>query len=597
MSRSHAFAPKPTSLLALIALGVVARFQRRWLAVDLQSACAEQGVGPERLSRLVSLAIERFEAVVAVLTRRGRPPREHDRGRRDVELAITTALLEVATALLRRLTLRRRLVGELVVGAWLRLRELQGLTQKRFCEALHIPERTLRQWQRRPPQAPPRSAPSAEEPSKRRRRTRRGRFGFDVLLPGTQVGADTTDLSAFGIPLKLIAAQDIGGRDQALFDAVLVDDHESAELVAQVLTEALRDRPGAQAITDQGTPYLAKHTRQALDDLEAEHAPQREADPIGKATVERAFRSVKSIAGPLLGLTDRIAQALPPLRHAALAKAGTTVLLTALLRAYQHGARAARAALEARGSIDPEQLERSAEASRERARATDHSAKLLLGHLHEIYHLADKITDFVRAFRRYPLVVLHEADRILSARLLRDDLESVRDPWRYFGALVRRLYQDHRRQQARRRRDADERRQLSRQDADHAARSERFHAEPLAWLRHALDFIASGWLPAAGALVFADQAIHLAQLRPALRRLAQLHGPALSDLALGLMHDFRLAHQDRLGDHGADAVEKLLRAELAKLDRNDHCAPSDASAILTNTGKTPRPPPSGHLPN
>jgi hypothetical protein len=104
-------------LLALIALGVVARFRRSWIAVDLQTACVEQGVSPERLSRLVGAAIEGFEAVVAVLTRRGRPPRQHDWGQLGVELAITIALLEVATALLGQLKLRRRLVGELVVGA------------------------------------------------------------------------------------------------------------------------------------------------------------------------------------------------------------------------------------------------------------------------------------------------------------------------------------------------------------------------------------------------------------------------------------------------------------------------------------------------
>ena len=46
----------------------------------------------------------------------------------------------------------------------------------------------------------------------RDRGPRRPRFGFDVVLPQTQIGADTTDLNAFGVPLKLVAAQDIGGR-------------------------------------------------------------------------------------------------------------------------------------------------------------------------------------------------------------------------------------------------------------------------------------------------------------------------------------------------------------------------------------------------
>jgi len=587
-------------LLALIALGVVARFRRRWLAVDLQSACAEEGVGPERLSRLVGAAIERFEAAVAVLTRRGRPPRQHDQGQLGAELAIITALLEVATALLGQLKLRRKLVGELVVGAWQRLRAVPGITQKRFCAALSIPERTLRQWQRsppRPPQAAPVPASPTDDPPPRPRRTRRGRFGFDVVLPGTMIGADTTALSAFGVHLELVAAQDIGGRDQSLFDAVVVDDHQSAEHVVEVLTAALAERPGAQAITDQGTPYMAQATREALADFEAEHAPQKEADPLGKATVERAFGTLKSVAAPLLSLTDRLAERLPALRDVSLGKAFTTVVLTALLRAYQHGARAARAACEARGGIDADELSRRAEVSRERARATDRSARLLLAHLHEVYHLADKVIDFVRAFRRYPLVVLREAEQALRNRLLRDDLEPVRDPWRYFGAVVRRLYDDYRLQLARRRREADDRRTLARRDAEQAARAETFHADPLAWLRHALDFISSGWLPATASLLFVEEAVRLARLRPALRQLRQLHGSAAPDLALGVMHDFCLAHRERIGDTGARAIEALLQDELAKLATNDPWASQSLSAILTNTGKSPRPPPSGHLPN
>jgi len=95
-----------------------------------------------------------------------------------------------------------------------------------------------------------------------------------VTLPETQYAADTTDLCAFGVPLKLVAAQDIGGRDEMLFGAVIVDESESAAHVVQVLAEALAGYSGAQVLTDQGTPYMAEAMKRAMDELTIEHAPQ-----------------------------------------------------------------------------------------------------------------------------------------------------------------------------------------------------------------------------------------------------------------------------------------------------------------------------------
>jgi hypothetical protein len=235
--------------------------------------------------------------------------------------------------------------------------------------------------------------------------------------------------------LKLVAAQDIGGRDTDLFDAILVDDAESAEQVERVFRAALADMPGAQMITDQGSPYLAHATRELLEKLEVEHAPQKEADPRGKATVERAFLTVKSIAGPILAITDRLATAFPKLRDPDLARAATRLVVIALVRAYQHGARAARAALLARGAIEPVDLARLAAESRERARAEDRSVKLWLQDVHKLYDIQRPLTAFVAALRRFPLVVLHEAERALRTQVHRDD---IRDRASYFAALCRR---------------------------------------------------------------------------------------------------------------------------------------------------------------
>jgi DNA-binding transcriptional ArsR family regulator len=57
-----------------------------------------------------------------------------------------------------------------------------------------------------------------------------------------------------------------------------------------------------QAITDQGTPYMAEETRAALGALEAEHAPQKEGDPTGK-WVSSKVAGVPSVA-PFSGVAE-----------------------------------------------------------------------------------------------------------------------------------------------------------------------------------------------------------------------------------------------------------------------------------------------------
>lgn len=287
----------PSALLCLVALAIVGRLHPDWLTIRIGEAAALLGVPLERVSRLASRAISMFEQVLATLTRRGRPARDCKAQDCQTQLRLTQELLAVTSSLLRQARLNRQQLRIQVVGAWQRLSGVPSISQALFCRTVGVPERTLRAWLRTGPRKTPCPPPAPQpKPLRPPRPPRRPRFGFEVTLPETQIGADTTDLCAFGVPLKLIGAQDIGGRDSNLFDSVLVDDQENAEKVVTVLGEALRDLPGAQAITDQGTPYMAEATAKALDELEAEHAVQREADPIGKATVERAFRTIKDIA-------------------------------------------------------------------------------------------------------------------------------------------------------------------------------------------------------------------------------------------------------------------------------------------------------------
>lgn len=598
MSESHKSTPVPSPLLAVVALGIVHRLRPSWIAIDVGAAARGEGLNPERISRIVSRALGLFEAALSTLTRRGRPPRHEEVDERDAELARTRELLAVASAVLATISKHKASAREMIVGAWRRLSATPTMTQARFCAAVGVSARTLRSWLKAPPRTPASPVlPPAPKPP-RRRPPRRRRFEFDVTLPATQVGADTTDLSAFGVSLKLVAAQDIGGRDASLFDAIVVDDHESAEHVERVLTEVLRGTsPGVQTITDQGTPYMAERTKAALERFGAEHAPQREGDPCGKSTVERAFRSIKDIARPLLTLTDHLAEALPALRDGALAKAAATLVLTALLRAYQHGARAARTATLARGSVDPQTLAELAERTRERARADEHSARLLLAHVHEIYGLAGAARSFVNAFRRYPVAVLRDAERAMRAQVHRDD---IRDRRSYFGAIVRKLDDEHTswRTSERRRREQDARR--AREHREHSARLAAWHADPPRCLRDALDLIAMQWLPEVRALFADGVGYGLGLAQRALATLVDVHGAAAAaDVTRGVLACWRVTSLDRLGHDAIDAVQRLVLRELdrATLRATARCAADQTSATLSLAGHFSRPPPSNRLRN
>ncbi|MDP6942965.1 MAG: hypothetical protein QF464_02350 [Myxococcota bacterium] len=589
MTNSHNRPQKPSPLVALICLAVVFRYRRGWLAVDLRSAADHCEVSPQRLSRLCSKAIAPFEAVVARLCRIGRPPVDRDMEQAREQNTLLSALLETATSLLAQHPVRSSLARALVVGAWLRLAAEHPtlLTKKRFCEALAVSERTFRHWLSREPgkrpAAPKNTALKPDKPPKRP--PRRGRFGFDVTVPDTQMAADTTDLCAFEVPLKLIAAQDVGGRDTDLLDAVIVEDHESAELVAQLLAEALADRPGQQALTDQGTPYMAQVTRETLDELGADHAPQREGHPQGKATIERAFATLKQIARPLLSVTDTLAGTVASLRDVQLAKALTTVLLTALLRAYQAGARASKRAAEARADIDEQALVRVAQQSRQRAHAEDHSARLLLTHIHTAYEIDTPKQTFIRMFRRFPLPVLRQAECAFGRQAHRGD---IRHRTAYFAAIVRRLHGEHKQRRAQEQRDRAMLEELERRQRVHQDQNRHWQERPDEHLRAAIEALLDQINPSTGELLFGGVGIGRVWLRQSLSRLEHLHGAqGVRHLATGIMHELLLACRDDVPREGIEAVTAMVNRHLDGLPNaaaKDDCGASCASAILRNTG-------------
>jgi transposase InsO family protein len=594
----HNSTSNPSALFYLVVLALLHRLRPKWVAIGVTQAARAEGINPERVSRLCTRALSPWQAVLSELVQRGRPAVQPNQ---EAELSVLRALLSVATSLLGHVNLSRPALKVAVVGAWLRLHsEHPRLSQQRFCEAVALAPRTLRSWLVQPKAFKPNSNPPPAQPDPKPRRQRirgprRPRFRFDLVVPGTQMGTDTTDLSVFGVPLKLMAAQDIGHRDAQLFDSVLVSDHEDSELIMQVLTQALAERKGMQVISDQGTPYMAEATRECIEQQGAEHVPQREGDPLGKATVERAFRTVKDIAAPIFQLTNRIADTVPELGCLELAQSVGRLLIVTLLRAYQAGARATRRSCEQRSHLDEASLERVAERAREQARADDNSKRLFLTEIHQMYAFPDPIQKFIRMFRRYPLPVLKQAEVCLRSQLHRDDIRSLS---RYFGSIVRREHDLYWAERKRRDRVERERLQAAAQAREEAAIWRARHTNPCQWLREALEALAAHWLPKEQQLLFGGLGIGIAWMQGALARMVTVHGAtALQDLAHGVMHDFARAHHERLGQRGVEAIEAVLEKELRALPSEPRkqtptpsgCSPGPSSAILWNIGQLLRP--------
>jgi hypothetical protein len=586
MTASHDASSKPSILLALICLAVVHRLRPRWIAITLEEAAKNESVNPQRLSRLCSRALAPFQSVLDLMTRIGRPSREKQDDSPRLQTALLSSLLGVATDILRHVSLRKPVIRALVMGAYLRLKQAHPeLTRERFCQSLALSPRTFRYWmaQKKTPPLPSPIAPPKENKPPQKRPPRRPRFGFDVVLPDTQIAADTTDIEAFGVPLKLVAAQDVGGRNQDLFDSVIIDNKESADHVVRALTDALGDRAGQQVITDQGTPYMAEATQAAIESLGAEHAPQKEADPLGKATIERAFETVKQIAGPILKLTSQIAAKLPKLNNNDLAKSAATLMLTALLRAYQAGARATRRAEKERASISAEQLEALSERSRENARAENRSVRLFLAQLHRDYDIKRPQPLFIRQMRRFPLPVLKEAERAFAGQVHRDD---IRDRASYFAAIARRCNERYRAKRNAERREEDKERQWQRDLEKTETIQSTQHANPHVWLTDALNMLSFQWIPENNALLFGGAGLGKKHLVDAIARLDEIHGNrAAHDIATALFSKFVKDDPKNIGTEGLAAIRKLFESTLAeKLKNQTDCNPSFACAILRNSG-------------
>lgn len=493
---SHDGLTRPSPRLALVCAAVVAAFDRTWLTAPVAALALSCELRPEVASRLKRRLAPALEDLVADAARRGRRPTPRDEA--TDKLAAAEALLGIATEVLADHPIRGRPAQDRLVCAQARLERERGIDRRTFCRALAISERTFRHWAKRarerpsPPPPRPRPAKPDKPPA------RRGRFGIDVVPAGVQLAADTTAWQLFGVPLKIIATQDPGARHLKLWESMEVQTTEDAETVVRVVTEALADRPGSQLLTDQGTPYLAEIAREAYDALGVEHAPQREADPIAKAPLERSFGTVKSALAPLARVSEKLAERVPALRDPTLASAAGRLIVSTFLAVYL---RASRPRDGARGGAvhDPALFHLLAEEQRDRARAEDRSRRLTLERIHEQYALPGSKTAFVRAYRHARVQDLLDAESRMGQRACRCH---ARRCDRYYAAVyndVRRTNEAHRR--------ADRQRRIDEQRLASEARrvvAERTWLEehPEERIARALDRLGAQWSPERNGFLF-----------------------------------------------------------------------------------------------
>ena len=584
-------APQKSSfLLALVCASIVADHDPTWLARPVAQLIPDGGPRPEWVSRAKARLRTTFAKLLAAATRRGRrpaPPRDKRAAMLEALLGVTTRVLALSQA-----PLRRRDVQDELVCAFNRVHGEHGVTARAFCAALALPERTFRSWQDRPakPAAPP-SPPKPPPPPRNDRNT--GRFALEATAPDTQLGGDTTDLCVLGVGLKLVGVQDIGDRERCLFDAFAIDERESQDLIVRAVTDASAGREGMQLITDQGTPYLAEAATQAYAALGLEHAPQREGTPTAKATVERGFGTIKQALAPVCDVLNRIATAVPALCQPSIARHVATLLVATYLRVYAAGRCHLGHPLEGQ---DPDVLRAIVEEQRARARAEDRSARLFLEGVHTEYAMPGSCEAFVRTFRHYPLEDLHDAERRFRAHACRC---KVRVCDRYFAAIVRDVHEtgtQRRSAERRERRDEGKTRRDRTTAAQHAAELE---AHPERRLHEGLDVLAETWLPDTGGFVHDGQLARV-WLRRAITVFQDREPVAATDVIEVHVRAWEAARPDaphRL----CEAVRGVLREVITEVHRGT-TAQSPAAfvgAMLAPSTRiihdNKRPPPSPHL--
>lgn len=535
-------------MIALICALIVSNYNRSWLSAPVSELLRTEDPSSERLSRLKARLLGPMEALVEGATRRGRPLAEPTVTER---VEVLEALLGVTASLIQHVPLYQRNFQEMLVSAFCRLKKSHSITVRSFCRMLGLNERTFRSWRSRPP------APVKEEQmptvagKKRRDRGKRGKFDLFRLLPGIQIMADTTNITVLGIPLKLIALQDPGNRKSKIFDGLGVYARERAREVVDLITKTLSKVPGTQFITDQGKPYLAELARECYENLELDHAPQRESTPTDRATLERAFGTVKDTLRPLTELTNRLADHIPVLGDTQLARSVGELLVMVFLRTYLIAARDSSHPLE---KTDAHQLTLIAEAQRESARKEEYSRRLLLSRIHDEYAMEGSREKFIKAHRYHALEDIQEADRIIRPKACRCQTR-VCD--RYFAGILRDVAETGR---TRRRRVRNEKLQRAREEEERKEeknKREFLITHPELSFTRGLDLLSCQWSARREKLVADGVGLGRVMVREAVELFARQNPWTFQDDIQALWRSWRENHHN-LDGQMVKSIEKLV---------------------------------------
>jgi len=309
---------------------------------------------------------------------------------------------------------------------------------------------------------------------------------------------DTSDLTCFGFPFKLIPFMEAHSR--GIFAHQLCD-RETAESVEQVLTEGAARTGGVLGLrVDRGTPYMAQVTVEAAGEEGIDMRVARAHTATDKATIERFFLTIKDALRDVFSCLDLRSGPGDPQWRKTLARTIASAVIAGYLRwGYPYIPQPhidGRAPAERLGDCAPVDADTISQILDRRAQHHEH-ARTVAGELHDHYGFRWSMKRWLRAVRDYRAEDLREAARRFDRILLRDcfTCDSRRNP-RYLLAIIRTIAEQRRAQQRcvkseQRRQEKDEAHR--RAVLDEQGRRDR-HPEEAAWraVQLAADVFANG---------------------------------------------------------------------------------------------------------
>ena len=531
-------------ILCLVSASIIARYFPGWLSCPVKDLIPpESGIRPDWLSRLKGRLLPALSECIEKGLKRGRPVVER-MGR--ARITIEEELRRVRELFEIKLKKQKKSrVQEWAVEVYQRLQKEYGLRIKEFCHNLGISKRTFRSW-RRQGARPAKPAPVPEPPAPPRGRGE-GRFDLERTLPGIQQMADTTNWNVLGVPLKVMASQDPGDRKRELHSGFRVELAETGEKIIQLAEDVAA--PGTQFISDRGSPYMSKETKESLDDMHLDHAPCKEFAATEKATLERSFRTVKECLAPLVEFMGGLSGRFPALRSPALALQAARLLLKLFHHVFSLGHGNFKHPLEGE---DLDILKCIAEEQREKARSEQRSKLSTLERIHKQYNMNVSIQKFISANRNFALEDIQEAEQRMQPAAIEKRIIS---PHGYFARILNNVAKVGR-ERRRKQRELEEKLAIQRKmERIERARIEHLESNPVAKLHHGLDFLSCQWRD--DSFLF-DGMISRAFLRGAIEKMAA------SD-PLGFEDEVRL--ECRRWHAGRSAKDPSLQPVAAFVDR------------------------------